>query len=88
MNVMAVESATLVALAYDEVGQVLRLEFRSRTIYQYFGVPAAVHQALLMAPSKGIYFNRFIRANFPYCLVSNAQAAISSGALWPERSRR
>jgi hypothetical protein len=78
MNVISVESTALVALAYDDVGQVLQLEFRSRTIYQYFGVPAAVHQALLLAPSKGSYFNRFIRGNFPYCLVSNAQPGISS----------
>jgi hypothetical protein len=87
MDVISVESTTLAALAYDDVGQV-QLEFRSRTIYRYFGVPAAVHQALLLAPSKGSYFNRFIRGSFPYCLVSNAQAGISSGALWLERSRR
>jgi hypothetical protein len=74
MNVISVESTTLAALAYDEVGQVLQLEFRSRTMYRYFGVPAAVHQALLLAPSKGGYFNRFIRGSFPYCLISNAQA--------------
>ena len=76
MNVIAVESATLAALAYDDVGQVLQLEFRSRTIYRYFGVPAAVHQALLLAPSKGSYFNRVIRGRFPYALCASAQTGL------------
>ncbi len=87
MDVIAVESTTLAALGYDHVSQTLQLEFRNRTIYQYFGVPAAVHQALLLASSKGSYFNRAIRVNFPYCLVSDAPSGVSSGAL-KKRSRR
>ena len=53
MNVTAVESTTLAMVAYDDARELLQLEFRSRAIYQYFGVPAAVHTALLRAPSKG-----------------------------------
>jgi hypothetical protein len=53
MNVTAVESATLATVAYDDARELLQLEFRSRAIYQYFGVPAAVHAALLCAPSNG-----------------------------------
>lgn len=66
MNVTAVQSTTLARVAYDDTRELLRLEFRSRAIYQYFGVPAAVHAALLRAPSKGSYFNRVIRGRFPY----------------------
>jgi hypothetical protein len=47
----------------------LELEFCNRAIYQYFGVPAAVHQALLDASSKGRYFNQAIRGRFPYRLI-------------------
>src|ERR1039457_1469150 len=60
MNVTAVESTTLAMVAYDDARELLQLEFRSRAIYQYFGVPAAVHTALLRAPSKGSYFNRIM----------------------------
>ena len=74
MNSTVVESTTLARVAYDDFRELLRLEFRSRAIYQYSGVPPAVHQALLQAPSKGSYFNRVIRGRFPYALVSNAQA--------------
>lgn len=71
MNSTIVESTTLATVAYDDVRELLRLEFRSRAVYQYFGVPPTVHQALLQAPSLGSYFNRVIRGRFPYSLVSN-----------------
>ena len=52
MNVTTVESTSLATVAYDDAWELLQLEFCSRAIYQYFGVPAAVHAALLRAPSK------------------------------------
>ncbi len=73
MNETKVESTTLLSLAYDGAREILQLEFRSRAIYHYYGVPAAVHKALLCAPSKGSYFNRVIRGRFPYVLFANAQ---------------
>jgi hypothetical protein len=66
MNVIAVESTTLAALGYDDVRDILYLEFHSRAIYSYFGVPRPVYEALLAAPSKGSYFNQAIRGAFPY----------------------
>jgi hypothetical protein len=66
MRVATVESTTLATVAYDEARELLRLEFCSRAVYLYFGVPPAVHQALLDAPSKGEYFNRTIRGRYPY----------------------
>jgi KTSC domain-containing protein len=71
MRVATVESTTLATVAYDEAQELLQLEFCSRAIYFYFGVPAAVHQALLEAPSKGRYFNQSIRGQFPYRLIPN-----------------
>ncbi len=64
MKSTVVESTTLATVAYDADRELLQLEFRDRTIYQYFGVPADVHEALLRAPSKGCYFNRVIRRQF------------------------
>lgn len=71
MNVCAVESTTLATVAYDDARELLRLEFRSQAMYEYLGVPAKVHQALLGAPSKGSYFNQAIRGRFPYKRVSD-----------------
>ena len=70
MIVTAVESTTLKAVAYDEGLARLRLEFRSQAIYDYFGVPAAVHEALLNAPSIDACFNEMVRGRFPFCRVS------------------
>jgi hypothetical protein len=87
MNVTAVESTTLATVAYDDTREILQLEFRSRAVYQYFGVPAAVHAALLRTPSKGSCFNRVIRGCFPYSPASNARAEVPQGALLSECSR-
>jgi len=81
MDVTTVESTTLATVAYDKARGLLQLEFRSRAIYQYFGVAAAVHEALLCAPSKGSYFNRFIRGRFPYTLASHDQGGVRPGGL-------
>jgi hypothetical protein len=87
MNVTAVESTTLATVAYDEVRELLQLEFRSQAIYQYLGVPAAVHEGLMRAPSNGSYFNQVIRGRFPYCLASNGEAGVGHGSHPPEWSR-
>jgi hypothetical protein len=87
MNVTAVESTALATVAYDEARELLRLEFRSQAIYQYLGVPAIVHQALLSAPSKGSYFNQAIRERFPYQRVSRCGAEKPDAAV-PARCGR
>ena len=75
MRDAAVESTTLVKVSYDDARELLQLEFCSRAVYQYFSVPAVVHQALLDASSKGRYFNQSIRGRFPYRLISDFDAA-------------
>ena len=69
MNVTSVESAALVAIAYDESTGRLRLKFRSHAVYDYFGVPVEVHGALLRAPSVGACFNEIVRGCFPCCRI-------------------
>lgn len=80
MNETAVESTALSSVAYDDAREILRLEFRSRAIYHYYGVPAAVHAALLDALSKGSYFNRAIRGRFRYVLSARAQTGVAGEA--------
>jgi hypothetical protein len=77
MNETRVESTTLRAFAYDDSREVLQLEFLSGAIYHYYGVPAAVHEALLGAPSKGSCFNRVIRGRFRCILCANAQTDLA-----------
>jgi len=66
MKITPVESSTLRSVGYDEGGEMLELQFRSGAVYRYFAVPAAVHESLLAAGSKGNYFNRAIRSHFRF----------------------
>jgi len=87
MNVAAVESTTLATVAYDELQQLLQLEFCNRAIYLYWGVPAIVHQSLLSARSKGRYFQQAIRGRFPYQRVDHGGAVRPNAAMRVGHSR-
>ena len=75
MRLATVESTALLTVSYDEARALLQLEFCSRSVYQYFSVPAAVYQSLLAAPSMGRYFNQAIRGRFSYRLIPDFEAA-------------
>jgi len=77
MKSTAIESTTLATVAYDADRELLQLEFHHQEIYQYFGVPSTVYEALLRAPSKGKYFNRAIRGKFSYALAPNSSKSLS-----------
>lgn len=69
MKITPVESSTLASVGYDESSGLLQLEFRTRALYRYFAVPAAVHEALLAATSKGRHFNQAIRGQYRFVRV-------------------
>ena len=81
MRVALVESTTLAMVGYDENLERLQLEFCSRAVYLYFGVPAAVYEALLDAPSKGRYFNGTIRGRYPYRQIMGSHHALNSAEI-------
>lgn len=95
MKITSVESSTLATVGYEENGELLQLEFRSRAIYCYFAVPAAVHQTLLGAMSKGSYFNQAIRGRYRFVRVGPlrpvgdvpdpVRSGSQRGAAWPAR---
>jgi hypothetical protein len=62
----SVISTELRSVGYQPVALILEVEFRSGGIYQYFGVPAFAHAALMSAPSKGRYFNAHIKSIYRY----------------------
>jgi lysyl-tRNA synthetase class 2 len=78
MPAATVESTTLATVAYDEARELLQLEFCSGAVYLYFGVPAAVYQALLGAPSKGRYFNGSIRGRYSYRQILGPNPVLQS----------
>lgn len=66
MSTFSLLSATLAAVAFDPCRQCLRVQFHDGSCYEYTGVPNALFQALLTAESKGTFFNRVLRAKFPF----------------------
>lgn len=61
-----VESTSLETVMFSAHHNVLELEFRNGLVYEYFGVPLALYQQLIAAPSKGALVNRFVRGRFPH----------------------
>jgi KTSC domain len=63
-------SRLLEAAAYDRSQALLQLSFRNGTSYRYSDVPAEVYDQLLLAESKGKYFNLHIRNRYVYTKIS------------------
>jgi len=61
MNREPVQSSNLASVGYDISTNVLEIEFLNGGVYQYYGVPAQVHEGLMNAGSKGSYFYHNIK---------------------------
>lgn len=64
-----VVSSNLKSIGYDEKNQILEVEFRNATIYQYKDVPVTVLDELMTAESKGKYFHDKIRERFEFTKI-------------------
>lgn len=60
---MPVASTLLAEIAYSS-DQTADIQLRDGTTYRYFAVPPLVFAGLILAPSKGTYFNRFLKDRF------------------------
>ncbi len=66
-QMIPVQSSNLSSVGYDPATSTLYIAFHSGRTYAYYGVPAGVHKALMLAPSKGRYHSAYIKYAFPYC---------------------
>lgn len=67
MEFVPVVSSNIQSIAYDENGAVLGVRFHGGGDYRYRGVPLHVFQGFFAAPSKGQYFDRYVRkAGYSY----------------------
>ncbi len=67
MERQPVESSPIRSVGYDPAGSILEVELiePDRT-YTFYDVPFSVYDELMDAPSKGRYFDEFIRDLDPY----------------------
>lgn len=68
----------LEAAAYDGSQALLQLSFRNGTSYRYSDVPAEVYDQLLLAESKGKYFNLHIRNRYAHSKIPALSKSASS----------
>ncbi len=64
MNRTAVSSTNIRSIGYDPKSQTLEVEFNSGRLYQYTGVPEALFERFMKAPSKGKFFAQYVRDRF------------------------
>ena len=69
MDKQPVSSSTVVSIGYDRQTETLEIEFGSGRVYQYYGVPDNLHSEIMQVPSKGQFFNTYIRDQYPYSRV-------------------
>jgi len=62
MNRISVISSNIASVGYED--NVVEIEFNSLSVYQYFNVPKEIYEGLLIASSKGKYFNLFIKDKY------------------------
>lgn len=70
MERIPVSSSNIASIGYDTETQTLEVEFLNGRIYQYFGVPVEIHEALMSAGSHGQFFNYNIKNQYPYDRIS------------------
>jgi hypothetical protein len=56
-----VESSNLEAIGYHPESRTLEIAFRHGGVYQYLEVPMHRYIGLMTAPSKGRFFDQFIK---------------------------
>lgn len=70
MHLKKVNSNVLEAIGYDPTMALLEVKFKiSGRIYGFWNVAKYEYEELLNSKSKGHYFNKFIKQNYPSILL-------------------
>lgn len=59
-----VRSSAIQAVGYDPVSRRMSIAFAQGSAYDFCGVPQHVFDAFLRAPSKGTYYNDYIKDRY------------------------
>ncbi len=67
MERQPVVSSLIRSVGYDPAASILEIELvEPNRVYAFYDVPFSVYDELLEAPSKGTYFNEFIRGFYAH----------------------
>ena len=63
MKRIPIKSSHLKAVGYKS--EIMEVEFLNGGVYEYSEVPQEKYDGLMAAPSKGKYYNQYIKSQFP-----------------------
>jgi hypothetical protein len=66
MNRETVRSGTIRSIGYNLTTETLEVEFMQGGTFQYFAVPEFMYRGLMLADSKGGFFNRRLAGRYRY----------------------
>lgn len=66
MERVPVSSSNVAEIGYEQATMTLEVLFSDGNVYQYFDVPATVHQELMQAASIGKFMHANIKSSYRY----------------------
>ena len=63
------ESSNIVQFGYDSQAQILAVEFKAGSTYNYYDIPVSIFDQMKAAPSKGQFLAREIKGKYRYARV-------------------
>ena len=73
MQRQQVKSSNVRSVGYDEMKQILEIEFISGAIYQYLNVPENIYIKLMTATSIGKAVHELLRGNYDFKTMDKAR---------------
>lgn len=65
----AVSSSNIMSAGYDSASETMEIEFKDGAVYQYYNVHEHLYEQFKSAPSKGQFFNVYIKNALPFSRV-------------------
>ncbi|WP_025109728.1 KTSC domain-containing protein [Pseudomonas sp. H1h] len=66
MEMIAVYSRAITAVGYDAGTKRMRISFQQGHSYDFYNVPLDIYSGLMVAVSKGSYYNKHIRDRYQF----------------------
>ena len=64
MQRLSIDSDSLRSIGYNELGQMMEVEFEDGTLRQYYDVPLDIYDDFLETKTKDNYFNDYVKDNY------------------------
>lgn len=64
MNIVPVVSNSISAIGYDDTTLKMLIAFKNNSAYMYNGISPEIYHAFLNAPSKGKFYNQYIKGKY------------------------